>query len=474
MRIPLTISQKNMKINHTLILTFTILICSTLLSKAQNEHLHLEKYWNYRDRLRNYFVKPGPNIGESLVAYARNKNRQHKKGFTVGDQTIDLAWYIGILATEYALLTENGQVAEKTLRELHYAFMAFDRLDRCETYPPWNLKESKLDGFFHRYDVKLYTNPEVFSIYGRNKDLKPQDTWGSRPPGVPTYISGFDKGWGEYNFKDASASQDQIVHLLMGFALVYKCLPDSELFFYDNRIKAQRINFNKKAQEVTDRILSHYMQDNNWVIKDPLGENVERGHNSLMYAYPLAIIGKKITGKKQYDAWSQSYLAKKLWDLSRIPNWVNDFNSTMSLILAALSDSWWDYTPFSKINNTGFYIEKCGQPWHRETFFLLLYQFLNDKKTKSYSKEDVLFQIETAPFNGPYYWSQDSVEFKCCGMQAGKAPYGWAYPNKFRGTKKEQDGRGKHPIYGNFSGIDYLLLYNLYHLVENPIPYKRP
>jgi hypothetical protein len=76
-----------------------------------------------------------------------------------------------------------------------------------------------------------------------------------------------------------------------------------------------------------------------------------------------------------------------MWDLSRMPNWVNDFNSTMALALAAISDSWWDFTPFGYVNNTGFYIAKCGQVWNRETFYLLLYQVLQSKKTKWYKKE---------------------------------------------------------------------------------------
>ena len=440
------------------------------LTKAQ-EHLH--KYWNYRDRLSNYFVKSGPNIGESMVAYARNRNKSSKKGFTIGDQTIDLAWYISILATEYQLLSRNKEKSNETLRELYYALMAFDRLDRCETYPPWNLKQDTLDGFFHRYDVELYRNPKTFSIYGRNKNLNPADTWGSKPPGVPTYISGFDSGYGKPNYYSASVSQDQLIHLLMGFSLVFKCLPDSNLIFYDNHIKQQSFNFNLKARQNIDRLLNYFKKDKHWIIKDPKGENVERGANSLMYAYPLATIGKRINGKSYNDLWSQSYFAKKLWDLSRVPNWVNDYNSTMALILAALSDSWWDILPFGVVNNTGFYIAKCGKPWNRETLFLLLYQVMHDKQTKWYDKEKVLAQIDSAPFNGPYYWSQDSVKFNCCGWQAGKPKNGWAYPNKFRGTKKEQEGLGKHPQTGNFSGIDYLLLYNLYHLIESPIPYKR-
>ena len=460
----------NTSSKYFLILPFIILVINL---SAQNQYQNnLDKYWNYRDRLTNYFVKPGPKIGESVVAYVRNKNKSSKKGFTVGDQTIDLAWYIGILATEYQLLHNNKQNTNTTLTELNYALMAFDRLDRCETYPPWNMKRDTLDGFFHRYDIDLEYHPEHFSIIGRNKNLTSRDTWGNRAPGIPTYISGYDANMPP-NPYSASSSQDQVMHLLMGFSLVYKCLPDTELTFFDNHIKKQSVNFSKIAQADIDRILSYFFKDKHWIIKDPMGENVERGHNAIMYAYPLAAIGKRISGKSYNDYWSQSFMAKQLWDLSRIPNWVNDFNSTMALQLAALSDTWWDFTPFGRIDNTGFYIAKCGQPWNRETFFLLLYQFIHDKKTEAYNKEKVLSQINSAPFNGPYYWSQDSIKFKCCGLQAGKPTGGWAFPNKFRGTKKEQEGLGNYPTKGNFSGIDYMLLYNLYHLIEQPIPYKR-
>jgi len=445
---------------------------ASLYAQKNTNELNLEKYWNYRDRLSRYFVKVGPEVGESVVAYVRNRNRSAKRGFTVSDQTIDLAWYIGILATEYQLLNENHQNTTETLQELYYALMAFDRLDRCETYPPWNRPKDTLDGFFHRYDITLEFHPEQFSIIGRNKGLNSTNKWGSRPPGVPTYISGYDSD-GRPNPYAAEVSQDQLIHLLMGFSLVYKCLPDTELKVYDNHIKEHLVNFNHQAQLLIDRVLRLLLRDKHWIIKNPDGQNVERGQNALMYAYPLAAVGKKINGKSYNDLWSQSYIAKKMWDLSRMPNWVNDFNSTMALTLAAISDSWWDFTPLGYINNTGFYIAKCGQVWNRETFYLLLYQVLQNKRTKWYDKEKVLQQINTAPFNGPYYWSQDSVFFDCCGTQAGKPEGGWAYPNKFRGTKKEQEGLGKYPTTGNFSGIDYLLLYNLYHLVERPIPYRR-
>ena len=173
-------------------LLFLSLYLSLSFIQAQETTIaqkNLDKYWNYRNRLTNYFVKPGPKIGESVVAHIRNKNKSSEKGFSVSDQTIDLAWYIGILATEYRLLVDNNQNVDNTVRELYYAMLAFDRLDRCETGPPWFLEKDTLDGYFIRYDVKLEVKPKDFSIIGRNKGLTPENTWGSKPPGVPTYFA---------------------------------------------------------------------------------------------------------------------------------------------------------------------------------------------------------------------------------------------------------------------------------------------
>jgi hypothetical protein len=292
---------------------------------------------------------------------------------------------------------------------------------------------------------------------------------------MPTYISGFDKGNGEHNYHSAEESQDQVVHLLMGFYLVKKCLPDTLLSFYDIHHQKIEYNFRQASINNVDRMLSYFIKNKKaWIIKTPDGKNVERGANVLMYAYPISIIGARITKKSYTTFWSQWWLTKFLWDVSRIPNWVNDYNSTMALTLAALSDSWHDILPFSRVNNTGYYIKQCGKVWHRDIFYQLLYQFINNKNSSSYCQDQTVETINAAPFNGPYYWSQDSVQFSCCGKVLGKAQNGWAYPNKFRGTKKEQNAEVSSPYIGNFSGIDYMLLYNLYQLKEHSISYRKP
>ncbi len=432
-----------------------------------------DKYWRYRQRLTRYFVKVGDGIGESVVSNVRNRFKRSERALTYSDQTIDLAWYISILATEYALLEQNNQRVEGTLQELYYALKAFDRLDACEKNPPWYQKEAKLDGFFQRYDVLLDSLPQLFSLKGRNPYLTPKDTWGTRAPGMPTYISSYDYEVGKVNYYSPSVSQDQIVHLLMGFALVQKCLPDQFLFFSKVNGKQMGFNFKKDVEEKMYRLFEYIKRDRVWILKDPNNQSVTRGHNAMMYAYPLRALAWKTIGFEYEDTWSSSFMARQMWNLSRVPNWVNDYNSTMALILASLTDTWVDISPFVRINNTGFYISKCGSPWDRETLFLLLYQFYNDKTTSWYDKGKVVKQLDSAPCNGPYYWSQDSVYFSCCGKVPGKPQGGWCYPNKFRATKKEQNGLGKNVLCGNFSGVDYLLLYNLFHLIEQPIRYVK-
>ncbi|MBN2668990.1 MAG: hypothetical protein JXR60_07160 [Bacteroidales bacterium] len=433
----------------------------------------IDKYWHYRQRFDNYFVQPGIGIGKSLVAHIRNKYQSSKEGFSVSDQTIDLGWYIGILATEYKLLNDQNQNINTSLLHLYYALNAFDRMDYCESHSPYYLKKDTLDGYFLRYDVMLDLHPEQFSVNGLNQKLNPTDTWGSRPPGMPTYTSGFDVEDTSHHIMSAM-SQDQVVHLLMGFSLVDKCLPDTVLLFKDKHFHAIQFNFREDVRKKVDRLMSQFMKSPHWVVRDPYGNPVPRGPNAMMYAYPFAIIGTKLTGHSYEDYWSSSYLARKLWDLSRVPNWVNDYNSTMALALAAMSDSWWDYSLVGKVNNTASYIEKCGLPWERDVFFMLLYNFLHDHHSKPESISKAQIHIDSAPWNGPYYWAQDSVEFKCCGKVPGKPSGGWAYGNKYRGTKAEQEGLGKYPVTGNFSGMDFMLLYNLYHLLAQPLPYVKP
>jgi hypothetical protein len=145
-----------------------ILFVSAFLIKvfcnAQTDHENQEKYWKYREMLKNKFVKIGPFLGESIPMACRIP------GYAYGgtpdptgtqlqwkDATITLGYYIVVLATEYKLLKNSDQGIEPTLNELYYALAAINRLDLnaelylssgCNTATP-----DDLNGFFLRDDV---------------------------------------------------------------------------------------------------------------------------------------------------------------------------------------------------------------------------------------------------------------------------------------------------------------------------------
>jgi len=91
-----------------------------------------QKYWYYRDRLK-YFVMPGTEPGQSIVFTHRNDNYPAERIAITQPRVVE-GFYIGVLATEYKLLKDNGQIADAnaTLYELNLALDALIRMDKCE------------------------------------------------------------------------------------------------------------------------------------------------------------------------------------------------------------------------------------------------------------------------------------------------------------------------------------------------------
>jgi len=134
-------------------------ICAQTLNTSENAF----KYWYYRDRLK-YFVMPGTQPGQSILCSRRNPSTEEHWDGTEYTMDIDqprmmMGFYIGLLATEYKLLKDNGQIASAnaTLSELNLALEALIRMDKCESNVPWNCSQDYYDGFFTRCDVPSET-----------------------------------------------------------------------------------------------------------------------------------------------------------------------------------------------------------------------------------------------------------------------------------------------------------------------------
>src|SRR5210317_251719 len=107
--------------------TILVLLIAGQMLCAQTPELNEEKYWEYRERLKNeYMIGIGPEIGMSTPAGVRD---------TVGgllqwtDATMSLGEYIGVLALEYHILESKGINTDETIEELFYAMYALNRLD---------------------------------------------------------------------------------------------------------------------------------------------------------------------------------------------------------------------------------------------------------------------------------------------------------------------------------------------------------
>jgi len=109
-------------------LLFVFIITDIYAQDIIHEYQNLQKYWYYRFRLKNDFMLVGDCQGCSMPANTRNKGLQNNLYWSDGGAS-DLGWYIGILATEYKLLSDAGEPTDTTVMELYYALEAFNRID---------------------------------------------------------------------------------------------------------------------------------------------------------------------------------------------------------------------------------------------------------------------------------------------------------------------------------------------------------
>jgi hypothetical protein len=130
------------------------LFISTIICQGQSPNENLEKYWQYRNRVTQNFLKVGSSAGESIPMSARSIGFPYSGSDTQTrrvywqDATIYLGHYLSVLGSEVKLLLSSYQSSsdniekqillnqlEQTKNELYYAIEAANRLDRkAEVY----------------------------------------------------------------------------------------------------------------------------------------------------------------------------------------------------------------------------------------------------------------------------------------------------------------------------------------------------
>ena len=345
-----------------------LLLCfqNSLPAIAQTtEQQYMERYWNYRDRYKKWFVKIGREAGESI-----NLTENDPKGgggalwtsqlpinagsIKTGDATSNLGTYMVVLATEYKLLKDAGQSTTATLNELYYVIQAINRLDKkAEPYFDHNQAEN-LNGFFMRDDMPH----EFHESWGKNNFNPYGNIPGStvtsgtnerRDYVTATHCDFYDEqNPGSPKFSNNEESIDQVVGLMMGFVFIKKYV---DPLFVQPTPQDAPVNLVAEVAAITDRIITYISQlkvvedypaaiaalnilavpsalgqtinaicsltDNldpgdikmKWVITNPVNDKlVENGGGwAQMFSYPLCAAAKYITG---IDYWQDVEIKK--------------------------------------------------------------------------------------------------------------------------------------------------------------------
>ena len=308
---------------------FVLFILSFCSFFGQNDLENHKKYWYYKARLNNDFVKVGntqpngsnnitsPDHGESMpfneralegAPYSNTGNE-----LKMGDGGTRLGIYIAVLATEYRLLKNNGQDVSKIKHELFCALNAVNRIDYyAESIFSNGNMNPNLNGFFIRDDMPpnfVKNNYKHFNYYTINgiDGIGSSDRENDRGF-TQTFLSGQDVNTSDYmSYEERVAlgkprsaqlhsleeSQDQAYYLLMGLSLVSKLVDDvpdgGNVFGYgsgETKLKTEAIN-------ISDRIIKHMTGSSGalgfWNIRNPANGNafVQIGHDVKAYAYPL-------------------------------------------------------------------------------------------------------------------------------------------------------------------------------------------
>jgi len=450
----------------------------------------LMKYWYYRNRLQ-YFVVPGYNIGESQIVCVRNMinftdnfDDPHRyANVTYGQHGVYTGLYIGVLATEFYLLDNNGQYwdAANTYEELYEALYAYMVYWDQQAEQFW-LADPDFNGFFIRGNVpcdflaadNTNGNGHGYTVNGQrhldllNKGLSSNDyydptqhTFGNLPPGHPGYIDHRTDCEGTTTSPETpriidghpeSMSQDEAIFILMGCALTVKMTTDGS-------------TCSNLAKTISDLIIKYITNIENppgterFRIYEPSPDNTPgssipdaKGGNTYAYGKALLETGRNITG--------YSYYSTKLNNLNDF--WNGDIEwfackegiSTKHLTATLLAMSN-ESTLFNFCAPTIYNLTRDND-W--DTFYLLLWEVLNHKKRNTGNQNDLLnrtlVQLNAGPCSGPYNY----------GNNINSGYGGWGATYKWLKTPDEQNGTAEW-FYGNYSGTDYMLLYNLYHIV---------
>jgi len=445
-------------------LIWFISILSTTNLFAQENPL-LEKYFDYRLRLENYFIKSDEsaivqNAGYGMPAATLQYPADCLSDWEVtgsdcggavsgnqklhwADGTYVLGDYIAMLATEYGLYKKSnaGADAEQTAFRILQALHTIERLE---------LEGNVLTGAAGEPKQGWFVRDDVPGDFHQQWDTVSCIT-SAGTCGVPSPLKGY------------FTSQDQVSSLLFGLAFVRR--------FVDENLEIAGINLRQKASAIAHRMVT-YMQQNEWKLISPDGIEVpdEYGGNAFFLSWGFSSAASYITDSVYLSIPDDAvpyWLFQNMPVLdpySSEPDSIcifgfcfeiigKDYNNAMILKLAAAGNERNDTTMSLQSQQFGHWIYPIARA------------VIHDTIIPEFDEEAFHNLLLQAPADGPCYNPSGDPAFDC------NAEEGWWSTDRWVRTS-HAIGLDENQRRGRFNGIDFMLAYNLYHLYFTPhLPY---
>jgi hypothetical protein len=405
---------------------------------------------------------------------------------------IQIGNYIAVLAVEWALLKRENKSTEQTEKELYYALKAIDRLDLAgENMYSTSATPSK-NGFLMRCDVD-----EKFQLNttGKNIDLV---TSAIACKDLPM-TSCLDHSNATLKISNAM-SQDEVVGLLLGFALMRKMMPDYAS--YNGK------DLRPWSRDITERIVEYVRKagtTNFWTVVDPdQGRRVCRGSLAVFNSYGIASTAEYIFNysKVFQNGWSLG-LGKFLWKLQKEVYNNNNFATLwgyhipvqMQTPLGMNTYEYIDIPGNNDWSHNGAYnismflkLLSCSKTAARPSPPYMDYtgKYLINTVSQTYKKHlyELLGSViyGYAPILNESYWRGEFNKLTCgCNCMQGNNSTSWNACENYHPTvtsnntytpsnpwstenrwSYHKEGGGDIHTLREFNGLDYMLAYNLY------------
>lgn len=505
-------------------------ICSiAAFSQSNQESLNLT-YWNLRSDFQKRFTLIGEGPGYSIPIAALDPADHYGTGCSqnnisgisrFGDEPQLQGYYLAMLATEYALKGQADQETNSTLNELYYALRAINRLDeQAEFYLSQNQSGTSLNGLLCRDDVpSTYMNEFVLNQYPITLDVRDL-----RYPCVES--DGYDMEWeccpgpgvtpGAFN-KGNYMSQDHVFNLLMGLAMVKRYVPDifvkptvaDQGFFLVDETKAitmRIMNYITSAKTFNEDVCGLSFPDvqeiqATWSICNPFTNTREHPVSELhVFSYPLALAAQNITGTNYSNLpvtwmvtdpnwWQQAYIFCRPQYIMVPSDWANfwseignlpTYNYTinypvvncvlpmgctvnftdhetaewpqlrMNAYLTMLIGSLSGVIPHNKITQMG---DEFGKSQILDLVYSTLHNDIPVRPASFYENLLLLMPCE-GPFNNDAANTAVNDE-------------SWPWNTTMYWSQGQSQGQPYDGSLGEYNGLDWMLLYNLYRLNFN-------